>query len=529
MKPKLLIVFIALIALPLVILGWLGARTIGQERANFDVRIETLLTDQLSVYDDMIQSMLLTWTQDWTSTSWNRHDADSIREQVRNDGRISQFFVLDLDGVLVHPSANENTTQQELMFLDRTADVWASGSIHVNQLENSEEARSSVFATKSKTGSSALPDGRWHPWYWGDGLQLLYWWPTESGHIYGVELDRVRLLADIIGELPDTPEILEGQTIGVQLSDESGRILYQWSQRETESDSISLLAVPLGAPLASWTLLTDKASFLAAPASNTFALTLGLVSLALTLAGLGFYFYRENSRELREAAQRVSFVNHVSHELKTPLTNIRMYAELLQDELPPEQEQELSRLEVILSESRRLSRLITNVLTFNRNQHSTLTLHPAPTNLDDLLRRIVEQFDKSFAEHAIHVELRNEVSDEIGIDSDIVEQILGNLLSNVEKYARSSEKVRIHATLETGMLSIHVEDDGPGIPESERESVFAPFYRVNNELTEGVAGTGIGLSIARDLARLHRGDLTLVPSDRGTHFVVSVEAQEISA
>ena len=347
-----------------------------------------------------------------------------------------------------------------------------------------------------------------------------------------MELDRVRLLADIISELPDTPEILEGQTIGVQLSDESGRILYQWSQRETESDSISLLAVPLSAPLASWSLLTDKASFLAAPASSTFALTTGLVCLALTLAGLGFYFFRENSRELREAAQRVSFVNHVSHELKTPLTNIRMYAELLQDELPPEQEQELSRLEVILSESRRLSRLITNVLTFNRNQHSTLTLHPAPTDLNDLndlLRRIVEQFDKSFAEHAIHVELKNDVSDEIRIDSDIVEQILGNLLSNVEKYARSSEEVRIDATLETGMLSIHVEDDGPGIPESERESVFAPFYRVNNELTEGVAGTGIGLSIARDLARLHGGDLTLVPSDRGTHFLLSVKVQEISA
>src|SRR5207247_7565172 len=90
--------------------------------------------------------------------------------------------------------------------------------------------------------------------------------------------------------------------------------------------------------------------------------------MAVPLFWLSVYFYRENSRELRVSAQRVTFVNQVSHELKTPLTNIRMYAELLEKHLPEDNEQAAQHLDVIVSESQRLSRLIANVLTFARQQ-----------------------------------------------------------------------------------------------------------------------------------------------------------------
>jgi signal transduction histidine kinase len=95
------------------------------------------------------------------------------------------------------------------------------------------------------------------------------------------------------------------------------------------------------------------------------------------------------------------------------------------------------------------------------------------------------------------------------LDAQALEQILNNLLSNAEKYAASGGAIYIETTQAHGVSTIDVRDLGPGIPASERERVFEPFYRISSKLTDGVAGTGIGLDIARQLARQHGGDVTL--------------------
>lgn len=168
--------------------------------------------------------------------------------------------------------------------------------------------------------------------------------------------------------------------------------MYQWGDIVDNTENLPTTRIPLSAPLGSWSLEAYLTTDSTGTSTNTYLLGIGLACLGLTLAGLGAYFYRENTRELREAAQRVNFVSHVSHELKTPLTNIRMYAELLQNDIQPERENELGRLDVILSESQRLSRLITNVLTFNRKQQSKLTLHSSTANLDELVRHVAGNF-----------------------------------------------------------------------------------------------------------------------------------------
>jgi signal transduction histidine kinase len=246
--------------------------------------------------------------------------------------------------------------------------------------------------------------------------------------------------------------------------------------------------------------------------------------LALVIAGLAIYFFRENAREMREASQRVSFVNQVSHELKTPLTNIRMYAEMIDEELGEEDETLRRRLQIIVAESQRLSRLIGNVLTFSRKQRSTLTLHPEPGNIDSVLRDLTQNFEPSLRAKGIETTCFGNAGHTAVFDRDVLEQIVGNLLSNVEKYARSARGVEVRSTQEDETVTITVADDGPGIPQRDRARVFDPFYRVSNRLTDGVAGTGIGLSIARDLARLHGGDLLLQPSARGACFRLAIRA-----
>jgi signal transduction histidine kinase len=255
-----------------------------------------------------------------------------------------------------------------------------------------------------------------------------------------------------------------------------------------------------------------------ASAAGGFFGAAGLVVVGVVLTGLAVFFYRESSRELREARSRVRFVNQVSHELRTPLTNIRLYAELLEGRIGDGDVEARRKLEVIVAESERLSRLIGNVLTFARQGRGELALHPRPGSLDEVVGDVVEQFRPALAARGVTVEQALDAKGAVLLDRDAVEQIVGNLLSNVEKYAPRSGPLEIRSHREAGRTLLQVADRGPGIPQVSTEAVFRPFVRLSNRLTEGVSGTGIGLAIARDLARLQGGELRLVPSERGACF-----------
>jgi signal transduction histidine kinase len=220
--------------------------------------------------------------------------------------------------------------------------------------------------------------------------------------------------------------------------------------------------------------------------------------------------------------QRVSFVNRVSHELKTPLTNIRMYAELLDENLSEADTDARKQTEIIVSESRRLSRLIGNVLAFASQQKGRLTVRRSDAVPDDVIRSVVDMFEPTLESNGITVRFEPGASDRVGLDRDALGQILGNLLSNVNKYAASGKLVIVKSIQKNGMTEILVSDRGPGVPRDKAESIFAPFMRLSDRLIDGVTGTGIGLTIARELARLHGGDVVLVESDVGATFKVTL-------
>jgi signal transduction histidine kinase len=111
----------------------------------------------------------------------------------------------------------------------------------------------------------------------------------------------------------------------------------------------------------------------------------------------------------------------------------------------------------------------------------------------------------------------------VKLDPDALEQILGNLLGNVEKYAPGSGFVEVTSGSSKSTTRIVVADRGPGIPAGRGEEIFEPFRRLSDKITEGVAGTGLGLSIARELARLHGGDVRLLSGEGGARFEVTLE------
>jgi signal transduction histidine kinase len=252
----------------------------------------------------------------------------------------------------------------------------------------------------------------------------------------------------------------------------------------------------------------------------------GMTALVLALVGLASYFYRESTREMRDAAQRVSFVNQVSHELKTPLTNIRMYAELLEQRLPEGDGVATQHLNVIVSESQRLSRLIGNVLTFARKQNDKLTLHPSVGNVDTCIQFVLDHFRAVLESKGVSIVFNGGANALVEFDRDALEQILGNLFSNVEKYAASGGLMEVTSRQNGPSTWITVKDSGPGIPKGQEERIFDPFHRLSNKLSDGVTGTGIGLSIARDLARKHGGDLKALASTAGAQFELRLHTEE---
>jgi signal transduction histidine kinase len=383
-------------------------------------------------------------------------------------------------------------------------------------------------ARSQSAASVQLDDERqdlqgWHVWYSGSEMNHLFWWRDATRHWIGFELDPIRLQANIIGLLPATggPDDHLGEA-RIRLVDSAGTVVYQWGQFEPEGNPAHQL--PLSPPLGSWKLEYFGSGLGQGADLKWFNVAGALTAVGAALFGLAFYLYREHTREMKLAEQRVNFVNQVSHELKTPLTNIRLYAELLGEN--PEDTEEAGKfrryLEVITSESQRLSRLIANVLNFARSKKDRMVLRREAGQVDTIIKAALNMFAPSLEAKGVRIHFQAGAGDRVEVDPDALEQILNNIFSNTEKYGTSGGRLDIQSSRKADCTIIFIRDYGPGVSKRDADRIFQPFYRIHSRITDGVTGTGIGLSIARDLARLHGGDLTLVPTDKGACFKIEL-------
>ena len=537
MKPKLIVIFLLMVLLPLGLVMWLGLRVARYEQEAVRDRFSELLLQELFEVDRTIAQFMQQRQSDLLALiDAESPDAESLRNVAHRTPFVRQMFRLGATGRVLFPSPSDQLSQDEWDFLQRTRDILIDKNL-IHQSQDRPVERTSQKARKQprqaaqsaqQAESGAEPTGThgWYAWYWGRGIQVLFWRKDASGNIIGAELDSARLLADVIAQLPNTDPTatypLQGRIALCNALDEA---VYQWGTYASGTEQQPVVARPLQYPLNAWTLkyyLPPEQMAALGGFGTYLGLATAVVAVGLALAGLAVYFYRETTRQMREAAQRVSFVNQVSHELKTPLTNIRMYAELLDAGLSDEDRNVRRRLEVIVSESQRLSRLIGTILSFSRKQRHELALRVRPDVVDEVVEAVLEHFRPSLKAHGIDVTLDAQARETVQIDRDAFEQILGNLLNNVEKYAASGGAVSITTRQQNGHTVVTVADRGPGIPPAQQERIFLPFHRVSSKLTDGVTGTGIGLSIARDLARLHGGDLVVLPTDEGAAFELRI-------
>lgn len=225
---------------------------------------------------------------------------------------------------------------------------------------------------------------------------------------------------------------------------------------------------------------------------------LGLLVLASGLVIAALFQIR---REQELSLLRTDFVSSVSHQLRTPLAQIRMFGEtLLLGRVRTEEERKRS-LEIIVKESQRLTHQVDNVLLFSRAQRQDVKLNPQPLLLPPLIRETLESFCPLAEAQDCRLEASLEEDVEVQADPVAVKQILLNLLENAVKYGPRDQIVDVKLRRSTrGWVRLEVEDEGEGIPADQREMVFSPYARLERDRDSGIAGSGIGLAVARELA-----------------------------
>jgi signal transduction histidine kinase len=235
--------------------------------------------------------------------------------------------------------------------------------------------------------------------------------------------------------------------------------------------------------------------------------------------------FQQMAARLREAEElERNFLMTVSHELRTPLTAIRGHVEALREGVAEDAEARRESLDVIAQEAGRLERLVGDVLDLAKLDTRRFTLLHEEVDMAHLLERAYN----AFAEEARRrdIDYRQDISARpvIVADGDRVLQIISNLLSNAFRWTPDGGRVDLQLGAENGIVSVAVEDSGPGITPDEQERIFRPFW------TRDGAGTGLGLAIARELAVAHGGRiaLTSVPGE-GSRFELVLPVSPLSS
>jgi signal transduction histidine kinase len=228
-------------------------------------------------------------------------------------------------------------------------------------------------------------------------------------------------------------------------------------------------------------------------------------------------------REYELSRLRADFVSGVSHELRTPLAQIRMFSETLLLGRVRSNAERLRSLEIIDQEARRLTHLVENLLHFSRAERQVARLSPAPAPLGVLVREAVEAFAPLAAARGITI--ATELADGLVavVDADALRQMLLNLLDNAAKYGPAEQTVTVGLAPGDGRARLWVDDQGPGIPATDRERVWERFWRLERDRGSAVAGTGIGLSVVRELVALHGGRAWIEDAPGGgARFVIEL-------
>jgi signal transduction histidine kinase len=359
----------------------------------------------------------------------------------------------------------------------------------------------------------------------GHGVLFRKVWRDGKRTIQGVLIDQAAFVDGVIAQTFKDSALWQMSDLVVAYQDQVLQLLpgnraERSFSRAGEVTGELLYQTHLSAPLDRFQLLWTIKHLPAGPGARI----VNWASLVLfAVLGSGFLaIYRLGLRQILLARQQQDFVSAVSHELKTPLTSIRMYAEMLREGWASE-DKKRTYYEFIHDESERLSRLIANVLQLARMERNDLKLDLKPVRADTLLDMLRSKIHTQIERAGFTVDYALDpqcAARELKVDTDAFIQIMINLTDNAIKFSQNAAEHRIEIALaeRAKMLVVSLRDYGPGVQKSQMKKIFQLFYRSGDELTRESLGTGIGLALVRQLARAMHGEVDVINRDPGAEF-----------
>ena len=351
-------------------------------------------------------------------------------------------------------------------------------------------------------------------------------WRDGERYIQGLLLDQDTFTQDIVGANFMATALADMTSLGVAYQD---ALIYTFNRRDSRSypnvaeglDGTLLYRNRLTAPLDGLELIFSIKRL--PPGAGASVLGWVTLVLAMVLVGGFITLYRSGLSQIALAQQQQDFVSAVSHELKSPLTSIRMYGEMLKEGWADEEKRQ-SYYEFIHDESERLSRLISNVLQLANITRNEPQFDLKPTNVAELMSNTESKISSQIERAGF--ELRFNTAKDAGraminIDADCFAQMIINLVDNAIKFSKKADNKTIEISSQCSgdnRIMFSVRDYGPGIPKDQMKKIFQLFYRSESELTRETVGTGIGLAIVNQLAVAMDGNVDMVNAEPGAEF-----------
>ena len=551
MKPsRTILIYWFLLIVPTLVVGAWALKLLSHEKERLEIQAMASLSDRAKAMAENLE-LTVAEVEDALTRSLVAIDDKNLRNTLRmweeTNPLVRNVFVWR-KGMLDYPTAGLESTAEERRFITRYealftgrmdfgfADSVSQGewSRPAGQNSPGKEIRGRSSARKDLLSlarlETSLPqkgqeiEGQgprfrtrsgWIPWFSENRLFILGWvQKEEKGPVYGLELELMALLSRLIVQLPPFKE----SDVACGLVSGDGDLVYQSGGFPIDVKKKPAISAPLSGLLPHYRInlyfsekgISQDRRFIYVPAM------LILIFSAAMIAG-GALLIKDSRRNMKDAMEKTSFVSSVSHELKTPLTSIRMYAELLSEGRVNSPAKVSHYLSVIVAESQRLTRLVNNVLDFGRLEQGKKTYHRAPLDIAAFIKGILDAHSIRITGAGLVLDL--DIPDEslmVMTDRDALEQVLLNLIDNAVKYAAQGRYLGFSVKeLSEDDVELTVRDRGPGIPKAHQELIFDKFHRVDNSLTAEQAGSGLGLSIARRILRDLGGDLWFESGHQG--------------
>ena len=284
------------------------------------------------------------------------------------------------------------------------------------------------------------------------------------------------------------------------------------------------LKLPLSPVFRQWKMgIGYRNTTIEALAASQFRQNLLLIGVAITLLGAGLILaLRATTREMKLVEAKTIFVSNVSHELKTPLSLIRLFAETLELGRVRNSEEAHEYYRIINRESRRLTRLINNILDFSRIEAGRRQYQFAKTATAEVVIEVLQSYERQMTNAGFESQMNIQPDLPLAmIDREALAQAVLNLVDNAIRYSEQAKKIEVSVHLRGGDIAIEVADQGIGIPKAEHQRIFEKFYRVSTGLVHDTKGSGLGLAIVKHIVEAHRGRVTIESAPgKGSRFTI---------